>query len=110
LENQPKQPRKGLLQLRIAPEIRERIDAMGKDTGRTPQAAATYLIEQGLILHSMTEGRSKGLMLDLFVGARMAADLTGPAAPLAILDAIRKHYAPGDTLTAIDAFRDRLLK
>jgi hypothetical protein len=110
LETQAKERRNDMINTRITPELREKVEALAIENGRTRTAEFLNLVEQGLILRSMTEGRSKALMLDLFVGARMATDLTGPSAPLAILDAMRKHYAPGDILAALDAFRDRLPK
>jgi hypothetical protein len=94
--------------LRVPKPFRDGIRALARANGRAMTAEFEALIADGQNFRAMMRGPMRDLLLDLFVGARMSADLSGPSAPLVILDSMRKHYAPDDLIAALDNFRERL--
>ena len=67
MENPNDRPKKDLVNVRIAPELRQRIAAIGARTGRTTNAQLVVCAELGCHFDAMTDrGGHADLLNDLF--------------------------------------------
>jgi hypothetical protein len=85
LKNPHDKPRKALYQLRIAPELADRVAEVGSQTGRTTTAACVFLIERGLDLQAMLarNDSNASLLFELFAEVRNDRDAASVLAVLA---------------------------
>jgi hypothetical protein len=91
-------PRKPMFNLRIAEELRERVDVLADETGRTTSAALVYLVERGLDMHGMLARNDNNgpLLFELFAEVRNDRDAASVLAVLA------KRYGVAALRDALD--------
>jgi hypothetical protein len=98
LETQQKRPKNSIFNLRISDQLRERVETLAAENGRTKTAEVMRLIEKGLDLSAMTGGRHADLLTDLFAAVISPTEGAPASRLLAVID---RHFSRGEVETAM---------